>query len=104
VKRGAATPLGEETRIRGSLPYLLPLAALVRETDLVATVPRRVFAARVSLDGIAVVEAPIEMPKVTHAMWWHARVDRDTAHAWLRESVRSAFARIRDDPQRTGRT
>jgi DNA-binding transcriptional LysR family regulator len=90
---GAATPLGEETRIRGSLPYLLPLAALVRATDLVATVPRRALEARVSLDGIAVLEAPIEMPRVTHAMWWHARFDRDTAHAWLREGVRAAFTR-----------
>jgi DNA-binding transcriptional LysR family regulator len=89
---GAATPLGEETRIRGSLPYLLPLAAIVRATDLVATVPRRTLGAQVSLDGIAVLEAPIELPKVVHAMWWHARSDRDTAHAWLRDGVRAAFA------------
>jgi DNA-binding transcriptional LysR family regulator len=97
---GAASPLGEETRIRSSLPYLLPLAALVRATDLVATVPRRLLGARVSLDGIAVIEAPPEMPKVTHAMWWHARSDRDAAHAWLRDGVRSAFARGPEEAQR----
>jgi DNA-binding transcriptional LysR family regulator len=89
---GAAASLGTETRIRASLPYLLPLAALVRTTDLVATVPRRVVGSEVSLDGIAILEAPVELPKVTHSMWWHPRFDRDTAHVWLRESVRVTFA------------
>jgi DNA-binding transcriptional LysR family regulator len=80
---------GARTGIQASVPYLLALPSLVRSTDLVATVPRRLLEAAIDLEGIVTVEAPPELPPVTHSMWWHPRFDRDPAHLWLRELVRA---------------
>jgi DNA-binding transcriptional LysR family regulator len=77
--------------IRASVPYLLALPDVVRRTDLVATVPRRLLGAPIRLDGLSVVEAPPELPPVEHAQWWHPRFDLDPAHQWLRARVQEAF-------------
>ena len=84
----AATP-----RIRASLPYILGVPAMVRATDLVATMPRSAVPAKGELDGIVTLEAPPELPKVEHCMWWHPRFDRDPAHQWLRQLVRAQFGK-----------
>lgn len=80
------------TSIRASLPYLLALPAIVRGSNAVATVPRRLLQPPVDLGGIVVLEAPRELPPVIHSMWWHPRLDRDRAHLWLREQIRAQLA------------
>jgi len=77
--------------IRASVPYLLALPDVVRRTDLVATVPRRLLLAPIDLDGLVTLEAPTELPPVVHSQWWHPRFDSDPAHQWLRERVRDAI-------------
>jgi DNA-binding transcriptional LysR family regulator len=77
--------------IRASVPYLLALPEVVRRTDLVATVPRRLLAAPIDFDGLVTLQAPAELPPVTHSQWWHPRFDSDPAHQWLREQVREAI-------------
>ena len=89
---GPAMGFGTHTHIRASLPSLLALPAVVRSTDLVATVPRFLLRAPVDMEGIVVLEAPPELPKVAHSMWWHPRFERDPAHAWLRQHVRGHVA------------
>ena len=80
--------------IRASVPYLLALPEVVRSTDLVATVPRRLLSAPVDLRGVVTLEAPRELPPVVDSLWWHPRFDSDPAHQWLRERVRDALATI----------
>ena len=83
---------GAREGIRASLPYLLALPAIVRSTDLVATAPRQLLEAPVSFDGVVVIDAPRELPKVEHCIWWHPRFDGDPAHTFLRELLREAAA------------
>lgn len=78
--------------IRASVPYLLALPEVVRSTDLVATVPRRLLSAPINLSGVVTLEAPRELPAVVDSLWWHPRFDSDPAHQWLRERVREAVA------------
>ena len=78
------------TGIRASVPYLLALPDVVRRTDLVATVPRRLLSAPIDLGGIVTLEAPGELPPVVHSQWWHPRFDLDPAHQWLRNQVHEA--------------
>lgn len=78
--------------IRASVPYLLALPEVVRSTDLVATVPRRLLSAPVDFDGVVTLEAPRELPAVVDSLWWHPRFDSDPAHQWLRERVQDALA------------
>lgn len=80
--------------IRASVPYLLALPEVVRSTDLVATVPRRLLSAPIDLRGVVTLEAPRELPPVVDSLWWHPRFDSDPAHQWLRERVREALATI----------
>lgn len=75
--------------IQASVPYMLGMASLVRRTNLVATVPRRLLAALDLSDGVVVLEAPAELPPVEHSMWWHPRFDRDPGHVWIREKIRA---------------
>lgn len=81
--------------IRASVPYLLALPEVVRGTDLVATVPRRLLSAPIDFRGVVVLEAPRELPAVVESLWWHPRFDSDPAHQWLRERVHDALATTR---------
>jgi DNA-binding transcriptional LysR family regulator len=60
--------------------------ALVRGSDLVATLPERHTAAlREGLHGFAL---PFELEPLTISLLWHPRLDADPAHRWLRGCVR----------------
>lgn len=78
--------------IRASVPYLLALPEVVRRTDLVATVPRRLLSAPIDLRGVVALDAPRELPELVDSLWWHPRFDSDPAHQWLRERVHEALA------------
>jgi len=88
----AVPGIASASGIRASVPYLLALPDVVRRTDLVATVPRRLLSAPIDLDSLVTLEAPKELPGVEHSQWWHPRFDSDPAHQWLREQVRAALA------------
>jgi LysR family transcriptional regulator, nod-box dependent transcriptional activator len=62
------------------LPYLL------RNTRMIALVHERV--AR-QFDGLKLLEPPVPIPDVVETMYWSAALERDPAHAWLRDLVRS---------------
>jgi DNA-binding transcriptional LysR family regulator len=88
----AVPGLASTSGIRASIPYLLALPEVVRTTDLVATVPRRLLSAPVDLREIVTLEAPPELPAVVESLWWHPRFDGDPAHQWLRKQVHEALA------------
>lgn len=88
---GTGRYFGSPSRIRATSPYLLGVPAVVRATDLVATVPRALIASGADVRGLTVLDAPAELPRVPHSMWWHRRFDRDPAHQWLRDAVRGVF-------------
>ncbi|WP_145598661.1 LysR family transcriptional regulator [Yersinia alsatica] len=59
--------------------------ALVKDSDLVATVP-----AQHTLNlrrGMFSFPLPITSPSITISMLWHPRMDADPAHRWLRQCV-----------------
>jgi DNA-binding transcriptional LysR family regulator len=71
-----------------TLPFVLG------EHPAVATLPAtaaQVLAAKLRL---AVSPLPISVPEVDLSMTWHARVDRDPAHIWLRQLVEQVVLEI----------
>lgn len=63
---------------------------LVRESDLIATVPERhTSKLRMGLHSFAL---PFKMPPICVSMLWHPRMDADPAHRWLRHCVREVCA------------
>jgi DNA-binding transcriptional LysR family regulator len=77
-----------ERRIALRAPYL-SAAAILAQTDMVATLSRRVAQELVRDHPLQIVEPPFDSPRVRTAMMWHRRLDGHPAHRWLRELVLS---------------
>ncbi len=67
--------------------------ALVRASDLIASVPER--HTRNLRAGMHSFPIPVPTPEITVSMLWHPRLDADPAHRWLRGQVRDVCAALR---------
>jgi DNA-binding transcriptional LysR family regulator len=82
----ALEPLGLKRDIAVIVGSFSAALALVRDTDLVATLPdRHTTALRAGLQSFAL---PVAVPPFTVSLLWHPRLDADPAHRWLRDIVR----------------
>jgi DNA-binding transcriptional LysR family regulator len=89
----ALKPLGLERQIVTIVGGFATALALVRASDLIASVPERHTGnLRAGLYGFPL---PVPTPEVTVSQLWHPRLDADPAHRWLRACVREACAGIR---------
>lgn len=77
----ALEALGRSRRVALSVPSFLVLVEVLRSSDLVAMVPRRLLR---DMTGLKVVQAPITVPGFTKSMAWHERTHSDPAQHWLR--------------------
>jgi DNA-binding transcriptional LysR family regulator len=81
-------------RVAVSVPHFMALPFLLRDTDLVATLPVRV-ARRAVADGSLVMLDPSLEPNVIDVeMVWHGRADADAGLAWLMEELTAACAEL----------
>lgn len=67
--------------------------ALVRDSDLVATVPARHTSGLRS--GLHEFALPFEIEPVMISLLWHPRLDGDPVHRWLRKCVQASCAERR---------
>ena len=75
-------------RIALRAPYLSAGPILV-QSDLVATLSRRIAQEFVRNHPLQLREPPYESPLVRTVMLWHRRLDRQPAHRWLRDVILS---------------
>lgn len=66
------------------VPFFAAAVAAVRDTDLIAVLPRR-FARQCADPSLRIAEAPPEIIGIRYLMAWHPRVTGDPGHRWLRE-------------------
>ena len=86
----AAKSAGLERRIAVTVSGFSTALALVRESELMATVPERhTGGLRKGLRGF---ELPFGIAPFTISMLWHPRMDGDEAHRWFRGVLRSVCA------------
>jgi DNA-binding transcriptional LysR family regulator len=78
----ALARLGKERRVTLSVANFLVLPKILRESDLMAVVPRRLVA---DAKDLAVFEPPLDIPGFTKTVAWHERTHRDPGHRWVRE-------------------
>jgi DNA-binding transcriptional LysR family regulator len=64
--------------------------ALVRGSDLIATVPERHTGTL--RDGLVTFSLPLALQPFTVSLLWHPRMDGDAAHRWLRGCMREVCA------------
>lgn len=84
----ALSQIGLEREIAVTVGGFSAALALVRTTDLVATVHEQHTGNLYA--GMYSFALPLPIPQFTVAMLWHPRLDGDPAHRWLRECVRDA--------------
>ena len=63
----------------------LSAASILVQSDMAATVSRRVAMELVRHHPVQICELPFESPVVRTVMLWHRRLDRHPAHRWLRD-------------------
>lgn len=81
---------GHSRRIALRIQPFLAAPWMLAESDLAATLPRRLAERVAGPAGLAVFDAPIDLGTFTLSQVWHARRHRDPAHAWLREVIAAA--------------
>lgn len=83
----AARVAGIERRIAAVVNGFSTALALVRETELIATVPERHTEGL--RKGLHSFELPLAIAPFTISMLWHPRMDGDEAHRWFRGLIRT---------------
>lgn len=86
----AGRAAGVERRIATVVSGFSTALALVRETQLIATVPERHTEGL--RKGLHSFELPFGIAAFTISILWHPRMDGDEAHRWLRGLVRTTCA------------
>lgn len=73
--------------------HFASLQAVIAGSDLVATVPQALAEAWARHGEIRIVPVPVPMkvPVVEVHQFWHGRMQKDAAHAWLRALVFALF-------------
>ena len=82
--------LGHARRASVTVSYHALAAAAIRDTRLVATLPRRLAGHLAADRTLAVTGAPEETGTMSFSMAWHPRLDGDPAQRWLRDTIRAA--------------
>lgn len=80
--------VGRRRRVVLSVTSFLLLAEVLRTTDLIAVVPRRLVA---RAEGLALFEPPVDVPGFTKIAVWHERTARDPGHRWVRSLLFDTF-------------
>lgn len=78
----ALAGLGRSRRVALSVSSFLLLPDLLRTTDLVSVVPRRLLTGTY---GLVAREPPVEIPGFTKVVVWHERSHSDPGQAWVRD-------------------
>ncbi|PLP59067.1 LysR family transcriptional regulator [Mesorhizobium loti] len=102
-RRAAASAVGEALGRKGvelqtvmTVQHLFAASAVLRHTDLVTFVLRRVATRHADiysgLEGLRPFELPFALEPVPCLMIWHRYLTNQPAHAWLRHQIAECFS------------
>ncbi|MEW6483826.1 MAG: LysR family transcriptional regulator [Pseudomonadota bacterium] len=95
----ALAELGFQREVVAVVPGFAPALAVVTGSELIAQVPASFLQ---NYPGISALpgegalrrfELPVKVPGITVSQMWHPRSDKDPAHRWLREQLRTVCRR-----------
>lgn len=76
------------------VPYFAGAVTAIANTKLILTVPRRFATLYRERTDLRIVEAPLELGRMTYLMAWHPRADSDVASQWLRTAIRESAINV----------
>lgn len=79
--------LGLSRQIGLVVPSFLMALHVVARTDLLYLAPRELLGDLTGLLGLELLPAPIPLPPIEVAMFWHPRSSQDPGHLWLRDQL-----------------
>lgn len=88
----ALSALGVQRNIEVTAQSFVLAPFLVQGTRLVAVVHERVAQALAGVADARIWELPFDVQPVTEMMYWHARLETDAGHRWLRERIAAVAA------------
>lgn len=91
----ALAKIGRTRRVQLTVPNFLVLLQILRTSDLVSVVPRRLTECA---NGLAIIEPPLEIPGFTKIAAWHERTHRDPGHRWVRSLLFETCAASEEKP------
>jgi DNA-binding transcriptional LysR family regulator len=92
------TELAVARRAALTMPLNAGALAALPDTNLVATLNKRLVDRYADDPALAIVAAPVELEPFGYFMVWHPRLDQDPAQQWLRDTIRSVAGATIDDP------
>lgn len=82
---------GLQRKVTLRCQHFFAASRVVRDTDLLLTMPGRLAELLNLNDTYALAPFPLEMPPQDLYLCWHANVDNDPANRWLREQIITAL-------------
>jgi DNA-binding transcriptional LysR family regulator len=79
-------------RVRLRVPHFVGVGHILQSTDLIATLPERMAQRIVTPFELEYVPHPVKLPEAPIDLFWHARMQRDPGHQWLRRQIVELFA------------
>ncbi len=86
---------GITRNVKLRVPHFVAVGHLLRDSDLVATLPERLAENVAEPFGLAYVAHPARLPEISINLFWHTRYHRDPASQWLRAVIGRLFAGVR---------
>jgi DNA-binding transcriptional LysR family regulator len=85
---------GLHRRIAVVLPSAAGLPSVVAKTDLIATLPSRIFNDLAAVPGLTVVPTPLPPVEVSPHILWHPRTQSVSLLAWIRAIIKETAAKL----------
>lgn len=78
---------GLSRRVAMTVNHFSLIPRLLKESDLISTVPFEAVAESVYRDELRVFQPLMDIPPIKLTLLWHERSDRDTGLCWLRDQL-----------------
>lgn len=85
--------IGQQRHVQLALPGFLGLSAILRSSELIATLPRHIGETLAKTAGLRVLTCPLPIEGFTVKQYWHTRFHQDPANRWLRAVCGNLFLR-----------
>jgi DNA-binding transcriptional LysR family regulator len=82
---------GIERHIAFRSQHFMNIPFIVRDSDLVATVPKVIAVAFAHLPGIRAALPPFDIPPIPIKQYWHQKMNNDPSQTWLRRTMSDIF-------------
>ncbi len=84
--------LGQPRSVAIRVSHGLGLAQIIKQTNLLASLPSRLASELARAEGLRVLRLPIDSPRFEICQYWHRRAQHDGANLWLRSLVSQLFS------------